>query len=243
MRTRVAPSVSAAACVLVTLAVVAGVTACNDDGRVLRPSRADQTGTVSVPSTSTIAADGFVDAGFDQGLDGAGDGAGEEGVEEGVEETVEGSFPAATDAAAPVLTAAFAEGAVIGQRFTCDGENVSPPLGWTAAPTGTIEIAITMTDLDAPGFVHWAMAGIDPLSTALGEGVVPEFAIVGLNGTGAAAYTGPCPPSGTHRYQFTVHFLAQQTELSDGTAGADLLAAIDGATFAFASVTGTYSRG
>ena len=65
----------------------------------------------------------------------------------------------------------------------------------------------------------------------------------GINGTGQPGYTGPCPPAGeTHSYRFTVHFLDQQTELGDGTPGADLIASIEGSTFASASTTGTYSQ-
>jgi phosphatidylethanolamine-binding protein (PEBP) family uncharacterized protein len=100
-----------------------------------------------------------------------------------------------------------------------------------------------MTDLDLPGFVHWVMAGIDPMSTGLGEGEVPEFASVGVNGMGRTAYSGPCPPVGeTHRYQVTVYLLAQRTELGDGADGADLLAAVQGSAFMTAQVTGVYSR-
>jgi phosphatidylethanolamine-binding protein (PEBP) family uncharacterized protein len=100
-----------------------------------------------------------------------------------------------------------------------------------------------MTDLDLPGFVHWVMAGIDPMSTGLGEGEVPEFASVGVNSMGRTAYSGPCPPVGeTHRYQVTVYLLAQRTELGDGAAGADLLAAVQGSAFMTGQVTGVYSR-
>jgi phosphatidylethanolamine-binding protein (PEBP) family uncharacterized protein len=100
-----------------------------------------------------------------------------------------------------------------------------------------------MTDLDAPDFVHWVVAGIDPLSTSLGEGVVPEFAMQGLNGTGQPGYTGPCPPGNeTHQYRITVWFLSQQTELGDGAPGADLVASIEAMSFVNASTTGTYSQ-
>jgi Raf kinase inhibitor-like YbhB/YbcL family protein len=120
---------------------------------------------------------------------------------------------------------------------------VAPALTWDAAPAGTQEIAVAMTDLDLPGFVHWVMAGIDPRSTGLGEGEVPEFASVGVNGMGRTAYSGPCTPAGqTHRYQITVYLLAQRTELGDGAAGADLLAAVQGSAFMTAQVTGVYSR-
>jgi Raf kinase inhibitor-like YbhB/YbcL family protein len=236
MRKRAAPALSTAALGLFGLLAASGALAgCNDDGRVLRPARPDQVGTVSAPSTSTTTVSV---AGMDDGSD------------TGSDDGFEGTLPAGTDAAtslAPQLTAPFVDGAAIDARYTCDGANVSPALSWTPAPTGTIEIAITMVDVDAldagpAGFVHWVVAGIDPLSTGLAEGTVPEFALQGLNSAGTAGYTGPCPPSGVHHYELTVHFLAQQTELADGTPGADLLAAVNGATFAVARLTGTYSR-
>ena len=92
--------------------------------------------------------------------------------------------------------------------------------------------------------MHWAIAGIDPLATEIGAGEVPSGAIQGLNSQGSRGYVGPCPPTGSsHNYQFTVHFLAQQTELSDGSIGADLLAAINGATFDSATIAVSYRRG
>lgn len=218
MQLRAAVVASLAALVLVT-------TACNDDGRTLRPARPEQNASVSTLAPVTDPPlDDELDTGFGDGFD---------------------TIALQTDppGADPVLTASFEPGGPIDPRHTCQGENLSPTLSWSAAPTGTVEIAITMTDLDAPAFVHWAIAGIDPLSTALGEGVVPEFSMQGINGTGQAGYTGPCPPAGeTHTYEFTVHYLAQQTELGDGAAGADLIAAIEGSTFASASITGTYSQ-
>lgn len=247
MRTRAASSFSAAATVavrtgvLLTLIAGAGLLAgCNDDGRVLRPSRPDQVGTVSTLATTTTGVGGADGDGVD-GL-GVGDEVDDAGSDEGFDGTL-APVSGAPAAITPQLTAPFADNGPIDPRYTCDGANLSPALSWTAAPTGTVEIALTMVDSDAPGFVHWALAGIDPLSTALGEGIVPEFAIQGLNSSGTPGYTGPCPPTGSHRYEFTVHYLAQQTELGDGAAGADLLAAIDGATFALARLTGTYSRG
>jgi hypothetical protein len=148
------------------------------------------------------------------------------------------SFPAAA-----TVTAPWEDGGEIDVRHTCDGENISPSLTWTTPPDGTVEIAITVTDDAAPDFVHWTLAALDPLSTALGEGRVPEFAIQGLNSSGTLGYTGPCPPEGeVHTYHYTVFFLGQQTELPDGSPGLDLLAAIRASAFDSASVTGTYSR-
>lgn len=143
-----------------------------------------------------------------------------------------------------ILTGPVGEGSTLPTNYTCDGDNFSPALSWTAAPDGTAEIAVTLTDVDAPGYVHWAMAGLPPTSTGLAEGEVPLEAIVGLNSSGTLGYTGPCPPEGdaAHTYVFTVHFLMQQTELATGTAGADLLLAIEDTTFDSASFTASYVR-
>lgn len=204
MRVRAALlGVATAACLL---------TACNDDGRELRPATPDQTGSVSTTSSpaTTLPVPGVFD-----------------------------TTPGEASVTPPSLVAPFAEGAPIPARYTCTGENLSPALSWTGAPPETVEIAVSMIDLDAPGYVHWAMSGIDPLATSLGEGIVPEFAITSTNGAGTPGYTGPCPPAGqSHTYEITVHFLLQQTELADGGPGADLLAFIDGATLSSTSVTG-----
>jgi len=145
-----------------------------------------------------------------------------------------------------VLLSAIApwrQGAPIDARFTCVGANVSPPMSWSAAPAGTVEIAITMSDDQAPSFVHWAIAGIDPGATSIAEGAVPAGAIQGINGSGRTGYSGPCPPSGqTHTYQLAIHFLGSQIELGDGAAGADMVLAINAATIARAVVTGTSGR-
>lgn len=207
------------------LLVVATLVAagCNDDGRTLRPARPDQTESVSTTVMPTVAETGGLDL------------------------TLPPTMPptaAPTSAAAGfTVTAPWADEFAIDSRYTCDGPDVAPALTWDAAPAGTQEIAVAMTDLDLPGFVHWVMAGIDPMSTGLGEGEVPEFASVGVNGMGRTAYSGPCTPAGqTHRYQITVYLLAQRTELGDGAAGADLLAAVQGSAFMTAQVTGVYSR-
>ncbi len=217
------------AAVVITLAsVVLIASACNDDGRTLRPATPDQVGSVSTlaPVTEPTGFDDGIDDGFPAGSEGS---------------TTTSGGP--TDVQELVLTSSFDEGGPIDPKFTCQGDNISPTLSWSTPPDATVEIAITMVDLDNTNFVHWAMAGIDPLSVALGEGLVPEFAMQGINGTGQPGYTGPCPPAGeTHSYRFTVHFLDQQTELGDGTPGADLIASIEGSTFASASTTGTYSQ-
>ncbi|MFN8022638.1 MAG: YbhB/YbcL family Raf kinase inhibitor-like protein [Acidimicrobiales bacterium] len=232
---------------VVACCVTALLTACNDDGRTLRDPRPDQVGSVSTTAApTTVALDPLQTA--DIGTlptsvlpVGSGDvpvlpvGSGDVPA-----------LPLGTGDVPPVegLQSAWTDGGEIPVRYACNDVNVSPPLVWAPAPTGTVEIAVTLEDQDRPDFVHWVMSGIDPFATSLAEGAIPEFAIVGVNSQGLAKYTGPCPPVGeTHTYVYTVHFLDQATELSDGVAGADLQAFVKGATFESRTISGTYSQG
>ncbi len=107
-------------------------------------------------------------------------------------------------AAAFVLTSpAFPSGGTIPARYTCDGANVSPPLRWSAPPRGTVSLALTVLDPDAPGgsFLHWQVRGIPPRTRGLPAG----SALGGRNGSGRSGWTGPCPPAGpAHRYRFAL---------------------------------------
>jgi Raf kinase inhibitor-like YbhB/YbcL family protein len=257
----------------VVLTALAGgaLTSCNDDGRTLREPRPDQVGSVSslAPPTTLeptvddggASADGAV---FDtlpaeQTIVPTSDPTAITMAPAPIDTSdlpavtdlgpiVSSDLPAGTgddiggDEA--VLTGPFAQDEPIDPKYTCTDDNNSPPLAWSQAPEGTVEIAVSLTDTDAPGFIHWVMAGIDPGVTSLDEAEVPEGAIVGKSSVGGDGYYGPCPPvgGGTHHYVFTVHFLMQQTELTTGAEGADLLAVVDGATFNGASLVGTYER-
>ncbi|MEZ5270795.1 MAG: YbhB/YbcL family Raf kinase inhibitor-like protein [Ilumatobacteraceae bacterium] len=141
------------------------------------------------------------------------------------------------------VTAPWRDGAPIDERYTCDGLNVSPPLAWSSAPEGTVEIAVTLTDLQATGYVHWVMAGVDPTTVGIAEGQIPLGAVEATNGAGALGYTGPCPPAGTtHTYRVTVHYLGQRSGLEDGEAGADMTTRIQAISVATAESSGTFSR-
>ena len=209
---------------LLTLVPVLAMVAasCNDDGRVLRDAKPDQTQSIS----TTAAPDTVV-------------------VDDGSSDSL--SLPSSTlplSDEESTLSAPWEAGGAIDPRHTCDGDNVSPALSWSVAPEGTVEIAITMTDLDAPGFVHWAIAGIGPEQIALAEDTVPLGAYESSNGAGAVGYTGPCPPAGsTHTYRLTVHYLGAQTNLTDGVPADELLSGISVAELATAEVDGTFSRG
>jgi Raf kinase inhibitor-like YbhB/YbcL family protein len=136
-----------------------------------------------------------------------------------------------------VTSSAFKAGAAIPVRYTCKGDNLSPPLQWTAPPSGTAELALVVDDPDAPGgtFVHWVMAGIPASLRQLGENAVPEGA------REARDYTGPCPPSGpAHHYRFTLYALGRSAGVQEGTDPVQAIGAIQAAATAQGQLVGTF---
>jgi Raf kinase inhibitor-like YbhB/YbcL family protein len=99
---------------------------------------------------------------------------------------------------------AFGDGQSIPVKYTCSGENVSPPLQWSNVPAGTKSLTLTVNDPDAPGghFTHWQVTEIPPTTTGVAEG--GHVGVEGENGFGNKGWGGPCPPSGEHRYVFTL---------------------------------------
>jgi Raf kinase inhibitor-like YbhB/YbcL family protein len=142
------------------------------------------------------------------------------------------------------------EGAgAIPSKFTCDGQDVSPPLTWSGVPEGTISLALIMDDPDAPAgiWVHWVLYGIPASEDGLGEGVpaddvLPDGARSGLNSWRRSGYGGPCPPGGTHRYFFRLYALDSVLELSPGATKEALLEAMQGHILGQTELMGTYSR-
>ena len=105
---------------------------------------------------------------------------------------------------------------------------VSPLLIWSAPPAGTSELALLVTDDDAGGFVHWAVAGIPAAAGEVGEGAPITGAVEGRNDFGDPGWSGPCPPAGApHTYRFTLYALSQQAELPEDFTGDDLAAVGD----------------
>ena len=148
-----------------------------------------------------------------------------------------------------VISPAFAEGTSIPAKYTCDGKDISPPLGWGGVPQDTKGIAIISDDPDAPGgtWVHWVVYGIPPDVTELGEGVpaqdvLPSGARHGKTDFGGREYGGPCPPSGTHRYYFKVYALDRQVDLPPGATKQELLREMEGRVLAQGQLMGTYQR-
>ena len=142
------------------------------------------------------------------------------------------------------LQAPGSPGGVIDTRFTCDGIGASPVLTWTAPPTGTIELALLVTDDDAGGFVHWAVAGIAPTAGEVGEGATITGAFEGVNDFGAVGWDGPCPPATgeTHTYRFALYALGQQNELPEAFTGDDLATFANSTALGYADLTASYTR-
>lgn len=119
-----------------------------------------------------------------------------------------------------VSSSAFAAGGAIPARFTCEGQDVSPPLRWSATPAAARTVEILMRDPDAPGgnFIHWQLTGIPAATRSLQTGQVPAGARPGRNGFGTIGYRGPCPPSGpAHHYVITVTALDGVAVVGRGT--------------------------
>jgi Raf kinase inhibitor-like YbhB/YbcL family protein len=144
-----------------------------------------------------------------------------------------------------VSSPAFAAGSAIPQRFTCDGDDRSPPLGWSGLPATTVEIALVVDDPDAPRgtYVHWIVVGLDPASAELAEATVPPGGRQARNSAGKAAYTGPCPPEGPpHHYRFTVYALQRPADVGDDASPETAIEAIEAAATARGRLVGTYGR-
>lgn len=127
-----------------------------------------------------------------------------------------------------LTSAAFADGGVIPVRYSCEGDNVPPPLTWQGTPVGTVELALAVLDPDAaPGpFYHWVLLGLPPGQTQLADGApAPAGTRQATAGSGRAEYVGMCPPDGQqHHYHFTVYALRHQERLPDGVAAPAALA-------------------
>jgi len=154
--------------------------------------------------------------------------------------------PMPTSSPFTLSSTAFAAGAPIPREYTCDGANISPALSWTGAPAGTAALVLVVDDPDARGFVHWLVLDLPAADGGLPRGVAPgaDPPQQGRNDFGHVGWGGPCPPSGTHHYRFTLTALAAPLGLADHPGGTAVKSALAKANV-LGSVTlgGTYRRG
>jgi Raf kinase inhibitor-like YbhB/YbcL family protein len=142
-----------------------------------------------------------------------------------------------------VTSPAFAPDEEIPVVHSCAGRDISPPLAWTGVPADASELALVVDDPDAPRgtFTHWILFGVPPSTSSLAEGSVPVGAKQARNSAGRAAYSGPCPPSGTHHYRFTMYALDNSLELNDGADTGDALDAISDHAVAQGRLVGLFT--
>lgn len=149
-----------------------------------------------------------------------------------------------------ISSTAFQEGDKIPRKYTCQGQDVSPPLAWDKPPAGCQSLVLIMDDPDAPGgvFTHWILFNIPSESRQLPEAVPTQAqlstgALQGKNDFGRIGYGGPCPPpGGPHRYRFILHVLDQPLDLEAGTSKEQVIGAMQGHILAQGQLTGTYQR-
>ncbi len=147
-----------------------------------------------------------------------------------------------------VTSTAFSEGGTIPDAYSCNGTDISPPLAFSGIPEGTQSIALICDDPDAGGtFTHWVLFNLPASTTALSENVpatdtLASGAIHGMNDFGYNAYGGPCPPSGTHRYYFTVYALDIELNLTAGATKSQVVSAMTGHILAQGQLMGRYTN-
>lgn len=141
-----------------------------------------------------------------------------------------------------LTSTSFHNNELIPAKYTCDGENISPPLSWSGAPEETKSFAFICADPDAPRrtFVHWIVYNIRAQMNAMQEGAVPDGAQQAKNDFHTQSYGGPCPPSGTHRYFFTLYAL-DVPEINGNTASG-VVQTVEQHTIAKAELIGLYQR-
>ena len=142
-----------------------------------------------------------------------------------------------------ILSTAFENNAQIPSKYTCDAENVSPPLEISDVPEGVVSLALLVDDPDAPvgDWVHWIIWNIPPTTTEIAENTAPQ-GVEGTTDFDKTGWGGPCPPSGTHHYHFKLYALDQDLDLPTTAKKADLLKAIEGHILDQTELVGLYQR-
>jgi hypothetical protein len=150
-----------------------------------------------------------------------------------------------------LISPAFSHDGAIPARYTCEGDDVSPPLTWSGAPPATRTLVLIVDDPDAPDpkaprmtWVHWVVYDLPATATGLAEGVesLPGQARTGLNDWKRSGYGGPCPPIGRHRYFHKLYALDKEIGALKSPTKQDVLDAMEGHIVAEAVLIGTYAK-
>jgi Raf kinase inhibitor-like YbhB/YbcL family protein len=143
----------------------------------------------------------------------------------------------------------FLTGTSIPNKYTCNGEDVSPPLTWDDPPAKAQSFALIVRDRDAPGgiFTHWVLYNLPANRRELPESlptedVLPQGGYQGQNDFGNVGFGGPCPPQGTHRYFFKLYALDAQLDIAPGAKEEEVLKAMQDHTLTSAELVGLYGN-
>jgi len=142
-----------------------------------------------------------------------------------------------------LTSSAFKNGGNIPIKYTCDGDDITPPLSFNNIPNSTKSLVLILDDPDAPGetWVHWIVFNIPADITEFKEDVGPRY-YIGKNSWGNIAYGGPCPSIGEeHRYYFRLYALDTELNLFDGASRQEIDDAMAGHILGQTSLMGKYS--
>jgi len=142
-----------------------------------------------------------------------------------------------------ISSLAFKDKGAIPQKYSCEGDNISPPLTIGGIPRGAKSLVLILDDPDSAygNFLHWIVWNINPQKvTKITSNQLPQGAVTGVNDFGRRRYDGPCPQKGKHRYYFTVYALDTKLDLDIYASRSDLQTIIKGHVLDQASLMGTY---
>jgi len=148
-----------------------------------------------------------------------------------------------------ITSPAFKDGGMIPSKYTCDGQDISPPLQWENLPPKTKSIALICDDPDAPMgiWVHWVVYDLPGYTKELKENfpedeTLPDGTRQGITDFGKTGYGGPCPPSGTHRYFFKIYALDAPVDIVTMADKPKLLKEMEGHLLGQGKLMGRYKR-
>lgn len=150
-----------------------------------------------------------------------------------------------------ISSSAFENNTKIPTKYTCDGENINPPLSILDVPQDAKSLVLIVDDPDAPSkiasnaagaWVHWTVFNIDPTISEVPENSVPKAGLEGMTDFGSTGYGGPCPPSGIHRYVFKLYALDIAFDLSSVVDKKTIEEKMQGRVLEKAELIGLYER-
>ncbi len=143
-----------------------------------------------------------------------------------------------------IYSSAFENQGSIPVKYTCDGENISPPLKISGVPAEAKSLVLIVDDPDSPAgnWIHWTIWNINPETAAIEEGLVPTGAAEGLTSFGDIGYGGPCPSGGEHRYFFKLFALDNVLEVKPGANDQELMQMMNGHIMTTVELIGYYKR-